>query len=383
MTKPSVKSNSRSAATRSATTRWAVLAAAGAALLAVTAGALPAGASELAGEAPFRATVDAQEPLDRAALQKALGELPDGVLTGATARVGGRDGRWTGTAGRVSASPDASFRIGSITKLFTSTVTLQLAAEGRLRLDTPVQRILPGTLPAHWQPITVEQLLSHTSGMPRAACWNPHTVYTPAELVKTVTECPEAGEPATGKDITQVYNGVNYFLLGMAIEKVTHRSYAEEVQRRIARPLGLRQTYVPARGDTSLPEPALAELPPADPWAWAEGGMVSNAPELERFLNNLLRGRLLPPAQQQLLFELPAHHERGFTRAGVQYAKLPDGTEVYGKSGSYGGFTSGVFATRDRSRSLVYSVTPVPGAPEQQIIDRYMGIARAAFRLRP
>ncbi|MFJ4778124.1 serine hydrolase domain-containing protein [Streptomyces sp. NPDC088762] len=357
--------------------RWIALATAGAALLTVTT-ALPAGAA--APQPPASATaLGAWERIDPAALQASLGTPADGLFAGAMARVGGRDGQWTGTMGAVSAGPAASFRIGSITKLFTSTVVLQLAAEGRLSLDTPVQQLLPGTLPAHWQPITVGQLISHTSGLPRAACWDPNTVYTPADLVKTVTECPEAGEPATGPDIPQVYNGVNYFLLGMVVEKVTHHSYAHEVSRRIVRPLGLRHTYVPGWGETALRAPALApQLPPTDPWAWAEGGMVSDAPDLERFLRQLLSGRLLPPAQQKLLFELPRHAERGFTLGGVQYAKLPDGTEVYGKTGSYGGYTNGVFATRDLRRSVVYSLVPLT-TDDKEIAKRYLGIAAAAF----
>ncbi|SED41321.1 serine hydrolase [Streptomyces sp. TLI_105] len=356
--------------------RWIALAAVCAALVTVTA-ALPAGAA--ARQHPAPAALGVPERIDPAVLRASLGTPGDGLFAGAMARVGGRDGRWTGTMGAVSADPDASFRIGSVTKLFTSTVVLQLVAEGRLSLDTPVQRLLPGTLPAHWQPITVAQLISHTSGLPRAACWDPHAVYTPADLVRTVTECPEAGEPITGPDIPQVYNGVNYFLLGMVVEKVTHHSYAHEVSRRIVRPLGLRHTYVPAWGETALRAPALApQLPPTDPWPWAEGGMVSDAPDLERFLGQLLRGRLLPPAQQKLLFELPRHAERGFTRGGVQYAKLPDGTEVYGKSGSYGGYTNGVFATRDLRRSLVYSLVPLT-TDDREIAKRYLSIADAAF----
>ncbi|MFD9725222.1 serine hydrolase domain-containing protein [Streptomyces sp. NPDC059072] len=365
--------------TKSFTTspRRIALAAATAALATVTA-ALPAGAATLRQPAPA-ATPGVRERIDPAALQRSLGTPADGLFAGAMARVGGRDGRWTGTMGAVSTDPAASFPIGSITKLFTSTVVLQLVAEGRLSLDTPVQQLLPDTLPAHWQPVTVAQLISHTSGLPRAACWDPHAVYTPAGLVKTVTECPAAGEPVTGADIPQVYNGVNYFLLGMVIEKVTHRSYAQEVGRRIVRPLGLRHTYVPGWGETALRAPALApQLPPTDPWPWAEGGMVSDAPDLEHFLGQLLRGRLLPPAQQALLFELPPHAERGFTRGGVQYAKLPDGTEVYGKSGSYGGHTNGVFATRDLRRSVVYSLVPLT-TDDKEIAKRYLAIVDAAF----
>ncbi|MCB5181748.1 serine hydrolase domain-containing protein [Streptomyces antimicrobicus] len=354
--------------------RWIAAVAAGAALLGVSAAAVP---SARAAERPVTGTV--REPIDPARLRAALGALPDGVLAGAMARVGGRDGRWTGAAGNVSADPAASFRIGSITKLFTSTLTLQLIAEGRLTMDTPVQQVLPGTLPAHWAPITIEQLLSHTSGLPRPACYEQGRSYTPAEFIRSaITECPQAGEPVTGDAITQIYMGANYHLLGMVVEKVTGRTYAEELNRRIVRPLGLRHTYLPAAGDTSMPSPALADLPPADPWAWAEGGMVSNAPDLERFLTSLLRGRLLPPAQQKLLFEMPSHAERGFSRAGVQYYKLPDGTEVWGKTGSYGGYVNGAFATRDLRRSLVYSLVPVT-EDQKKIETRYFALADAAF----
>ncbi|MEV7612332.1 serine hydrolase domain-containing protein [Streptomyces sp. NPDC089799] len=357
--------------------RWITLAA-GAALVATAVGTLPAGAAERT--PAYSATVDVHERIAPAALQESLGTLPDGVASGAMARVGGRDGKWTGTAGNVSGDPAASFRIGSITKLFTSTITLQLIAEGRLAMDTPVQEVLPGTLPAHWAPITVEQLLSHTSGLPAPACYEQGRSYTPADFVKTMTECPEAGEPATGDQIRQVYMGSNYFLLGMAIEKVTGRTYTEELNRRIIRPLGLRHTYLPAAGDTSMPARTLADLPPADPWAWAEGGMVSNAPDLERFLTALLRGRLLPPAQQQLLFAKPANADakRPFSRAGVQWFTI-DGTEVWGKTGSLGGYTNGLFATRDQRRVLTYSLATRPGATPEQLTDRQLKIAGAAF----
>jgi D-alanyl-D-alanine carboxypeptidase len=60
--------------------------------------------------------------------------------------------------------PDARFRVGSITKTFVATVVLQLVGEGRLLLDEPVGRRLPGLL-ANGDTITVRQLLNHTSGL--------------------------------------------------------------------------------------------------------------------------------------------------------------------------------------------------------------------------
>lgn len=383
--------------------RWATAIAAGVALAAIGAGTLPAAASAAerpaAAAAPVTGTPHANRPLDRAALQASLDGLPDVAVSGALARVSGRDGRWSGAAGPTVPSADANFRIGSITKVFTSTVTLQLVAEGRLGLDTPVQQVLPGTLPADWAPITIGQLLSHTSDLPHPVA--PSADTTPASAIADALRVAvEEGAPEPVPGSRQQYNGLNHLLLGMAIERTTGRTYAEEVRRRIARPLGLRHTYVPASDDRSLPAPHTRALWDASgtgtgelvdnsrqsPWAWAEGGMISNAPELDRFFTALMNGRLLPPAQQRLLTEPVPGFEgnRTFSRGGLQHVQLGPDTWVWGKTGSYNGYTSGVFIGEDRSRVLVYSLNPTNRRPQKEAdglteMGRILKIADAAF----
>ncbi|MEU6868612.1 serine hydrolase domain-containing protein [Streptomyces sp. NPDC046876] len=345
--------------------RWTALAAGCAALVAVVGGALPAAAAGGAGQGS--AAVAAPAPrLDREALRELM--APDEVAAGTMVRVSAPGLRWTEATGGLSQDPAASFRIGSVTKVFTSTVVLQLVAEERFTLETPVQELLPGTLPAHWHPITVGQLLSHTSGLglPCVAPENPQAP-TPAAVIAALTDpaCPAPEYPVT----RQQYNGFNYFLAGMVVEKVTGHRYADEVQRRIARPLGLRHTYLPAPGDTAMPTPSLAAPSAVEPWAWAEGGMISNGPDLERFLGALLRGRLLPPAQQRELFAMPALSQGAqdrFSNAGLLRAELADGTVVWGKTGSMEPYTNGVFGTGDGRRVLVYSYTGVTRDPVAQ-----------------
>ncbi|MFD0272699.1 serine hydrolase domain-containing protein [Kitasatospora sp. NPDC127111] len=375
--------------------RWTTLAVAGALLAAVGAGvATPALAADRpAGDAGAVAALRPAAPLDRAALAKTLDGLPSEGVTGALVRVDGRGGRWTGTAG-ADVPADARFRIGSISKVFTATVVLQLAAERRLDLDGTVQQYLPGLLPASYPPVTVGQLLDHTSGLPggggltsgdggegwfaahRADSW------TPAQVVADAVRQPMGFAPGTA----QQYNGINTFVAGMVIEKVAGRTFAQEVRDRIVRPLGLRDTAVPDRDDVTLPGPhahGYLDLPGPDggkqrvdvteqsPWPWAEGGMISSAADLDRFMTALLRGRLLPPAQQAELFDVPdvpnRHNkncEIGPTAGhacfskGLMRATLPNGVVVWGKTGSRPGFTSGVFATRDLSRKVVYSLNP-------------------------
>ncbi|GAB2741513.1 serine hydrolase domain-containing protein [Streptomyces bullii] len=105
-------------------------------------------------------------------LGEALAGLPDAEATAALVRVGGTAGTWHGSAGvhhldsGRAADPHARFRAGSTTKAVTAAVVLQLTAEGRVGLDTPVQRYLPGLLGRDFRPVTVGQLLNHTSGIP-------------------------------------------------------------------------------------------------------------------------------------------------------------------------------------------------------------------------
>ena len=126
---------------------------------------------------------------------------------------------------------DAQFRIGSATKMFTASLVLQLAAEGRLGLDDPVQRWLPGALPASYPTVTVGQLLDHTSGLPKSTedagheqpAWvvrHRFDWHSPRAVVRSATRQPMAFAPGT----KQQYNGVNYFLAGLVVERVDRRS---------------------------------------------------------------------------------------------------------------------------------------------------------------
>ncbi|MEN1890502.1 serine hydrolase domain-containing protein [Streptomyces mirabilis] len=108
--------------------------------------------------------------MDPAALQAALRVRPDDHAAGAIALVAEPGQVWRGSSGDTVTGkriPDNShFHIGSISKTFESTVVLQLAAEGRIDLNRPIQHYLPGLLPDTFQPITVRQLLNFTSGLP-------------------------------------------------------------------------------------------------------------------------------------------------------------------------------------------------------------------------
>ena len=289
-----------------------------------TALALAVGASLVA---PAHADPDLP-PLDPALLQDAVAGLPDDDVTGAVVDVSGPAGSWSGTAGvaRVGREgepdPRSEFRIGSITKVFTSTLVLQLAGEHALALDRPVQRYLPGLLPARYPRVTVRQLLDHTSGLPVShiddAALDPawfvrHRFqgWSPREIVADAVRRPMEFAPGTA----QSYNGTNFFVAGLLVRKVTGHSYTHELRHRILEPLGLRHTYLPVHADPRVRgrhphgylrvEDRLHDVTEQNPYAWAEGGMVSTTRDLTATYRALVRGRLLRPAQQRELYRRP------------------------------------------------------------------------------
>lgn len=145
------------------------------------------------------------------------------------------------------------FRIGSMTKPFVATVVLQLVAEHRVVLDAPVERYLPGVVRRSGNDgrrITVRQLLQHTSGLPdylsyldmKEVIRNPLAHHDVRDLVDLALAHPPTFEPGKGWR----YSNTNYLLAGMLIERVTGRSFGEEIRDRIITPLHLGNTHVPA-----------------------------------------------------------------------------------------------------------------------------------------
>ncbi|MEV0736325.1 serine hydrolase domain-containing protein [Streptomyces sp. NPDC050549] len=318
---------------------------------------------------------------DTVALRAALAGLPDADATAALVRVGGTDGSWRGSAGvhdlesGAAADPDARFRAGSTTKVVTAATVLRLAAQGKVDLDTPVQRYLPGLLTKAFEPISVGQLLNHTSGIQAGDGFGDafedqyahrFDTLTPRQVVASAVAKGPEFRPGTRQD----YLNINYTILGLLIEKVTGHSYASEATRLVLRPAGMRDTYFPGT-DPRIRGPhnhgyqvvqqadGTTEFVDVTDWnqadRWAAGDMISTTADLERLITALFRGRIVPGPQLKEMFTVPAGVEGASYSAGLQ--RFEYGGKVYWlKSGARYGYSAVVLATRDLSRTLVYSV---------------------------
>lgn len=369
--------------------------------LGVAAGPLAAPATA---QSPAPVTARSHPAPDAYALRAALAGLPDADATAALVRVGGTGGGWHGSAGVHDlrsgrpADPEARFRAGSVTKVFTAAVVLQLAGEGAVDLDGYVRDYLPDLLPAAYGRVTVRQLLNHTHGLPDGDFpgddldgWYAHRfdVHDPRVIVASATAKKRVAPPGE----VQRYSNIGYTVAGLLIERVTGGTYADEVTRRILRPLGLRGTYFPGasprirgphnHGYQVFPVAGgTTELRDVTVWGvtdgWAAGDIVSTTADLERFLLALFRGRVVRGPMLKEMFTVPAGVPGATMSAGLQRYEAEDGRVLWLKTGGRWGYNTVIAATEDLSRTLVYSVnsTDAKGKGMNPVAERIM---RAAF----
>lgn len=140
----------------------------------------------------------------------------------------------------VPLQPDMVFRLGSITKQFTAVAILMLAEEGKLSLQDPIEKHLPG-YPTQGHVITIEHLLTHTSGLQSYTDmpgWMASKILSPMsveELVDGFKKEPMQFAPGT----RWAYNNSAYVLLGAIVEKASGQTYEAFVRERIFAPLGM------------------------------------------------------------------------------------------------------------------------------------------------
>ncbi|WP_309052717.1 serine hydrolase domain-containing protein [Streptomyces sp.] len=334
---------------------------------------------------------------DHTATQRALQAAVDAGVPGAVAQARDGGASWTGTAGERGG--DDRYRVGSITKTFVATVLLQLQAEGRIDLDDPVEKWLPGLVRGNGhdgRKITVRQLLNHTSGIysytedpgfqtkvfGAGFLKHRYDTWAPERLVAIAME----HRPEFGPGTSWKYSNTNFVLAGLVIEKVTGRPYGKAVENRIIKPLKLRSTSVPGtrptvRGphspaystlstDPTAPVHDVTELNPS--LAQAAGEMISDSADLQTFYRALLKGRLLPKNEmRELTTAVPVSPQRPDFRygLGISWQKLGCGTEIWGHGGGIHGSLSEAYTTRDGRHSLAANINADWTGDTQAVIE--------------
>lgn len=205
--------------------------------------------------------------------------------------------------------PEYSLRLGSITKQFTAAAILLLADEGKLALTDTLERVLPGFPAETARRVTVEHLLTHTSGLGEYSNkpgYSPHSNrnLSVQQVVDSFKHEPLLFEPGTNF----AYSNSGYFLLGAIIEHASGMPYAQFLRERIFQPLDMHATFYEGEqnGRTyaatgyAYVERDFVPAPPVNmSLAYAAGALVSTVDDLARFDAAASAARLLKPATWQ------------------------------------------------------------------------------------
>jgi CubicO group peptidase (beta-lactamase class C family) len=204
-----------------------------------------------------------------------------------------------------------TLRLGSITKQFTAVAILMLAEEGKLALTDDITRFLPD-YPTQGKKITIEHLLTHTSGI-QSYTGKPNYMETMAkdltvsQMIDGFKNDPMLFAPGERFD----YNNSGYFLLGAIIEKVSGQPYARFLEQRIFIPLDMKHTAYEGNERTSGARAAgyskgETAFVPARPLSmtqpYAAGSLVSSVDDLARWEKAITGGKLLTAASWKKAF---------------------------------------------------------------------------------
>lgn len=200
------------------------------------------------------------------------------------------------------------FRIASLTKQFTAVLILRLDEQGKLNIDDGICSYLE-FCPPHWQPITIRQLLSHSSGIPdytefRDFDARQATPTTREELIARFRNEPIIFSPGS----MYKYSNSGYILLGQILEYITGMQYAELIKNELCIPLGLNDTdydHSVAGNDPSLALGLYGMGIPADPidasTLDSAGALYSTIDDLYRWDRALHDGQVLKPETLALM----------------------------------------------------------------------------------
>jgi D-alanyl-D-alanine carboxypeptidase len=305
------------------------------------------------------------------------------IAPGATAFVSTPDGTWVSAAGLADVStgeamkPDARMRLESVSKIWTGSVVLRLAQDGRLRTTDTVERWLPGLLP-YGNRIRIAELLTHTSGLidnndmaahlqtfiarvkdpvtraqltrvATGARNDPAIEYPPKLWIELAGWQPLLSTPGTAYH----YSNIGFEILGLIASRAAGQDLPSLYRDIIIDALGLESASYDPQGPISGSHARGYVVPPSkgaltDSTDWhggigAEGGIVANATDTGRFLRALMRGEVIDLDWMRRM------------KAGLFWAAPELGAcgAAFGHSGGGAGFKSDVLVSPDGDRVAV------------------------------
>lgn len=242
---------------------------------------------------------------------------------------------------KVKADEESKYRIGSISKTFTAVLVLKAVEEKKINLSQTIAKYFP--IIKNAEKITIKHLLSHRSGIHNFTndheylTWN-NQPKTEKEMVEIIAKGGSDFEP----DSKAEYSNSNFVLLTYILEKSLKQPYAELLKKYITQPIGLVNTYLGEKINTSNKECKSYKY--FETWKLESetdtsvplgaGGIVSTSSDLVKFSDALFGGKLLKKESLEIMKTIKERYGNGLLQIPFYDKK------GYGHTGGIDGFTS-------------------------------------------
>jgi len=283
------------------------------------------------------------------------------------------------------------YRIASVAKAYSGAVALGLASDGKLELTDTIGDWIPKLLPKA-RDVTIAQALQHTAGLPDyirqdefidILVKDPARYISPKEILSFVERKDTAFKPGSRYE----YSDTDNIVVGLIAEKASGKQYEDLLRKYVYRPAGMHRTSLPRT--TRMPHPYIhgydlsEDEPPFDAselinpaGAWASGGIVSTARDMNKFIRAYVGGELFSRkvgrAQNDYVVGSSQPPGPGRNRATLGLFRYQSrcGT-MYGHTGSFPGYRAMAMSTASGRRSIVFTVNSqiVPGQGSQEVSD--------------
>lgn len=267
-------------------------------------------------------------------------------------------------------------RIASVAKAFSGAAALSLVRDGKLSVNSTVAQSVKG-LPKAWGAVTIAQLLQHTGGVPdyikspaflKKFVADPTYTWKPRQLLKFVESKPLEFTPGT----QYAYSDSDNIIIGLIVEQATGKPYAEALIDLVYQPVELASTSLPdtppmpnphvngySYDEAGAQENVTESVSPSG--AWASGGILSNATDLNLFVRAYVSGQLIGQAQHEEQFNFVAGESGppgpGTNSSGLAvYRYETECGTYYGHTGNFPGYTTFIASTEDGQNSTVVIV---------------------------
>jgi CubicO group peptidase (beta-lactamase class C family) len=260
---------------------------------------------------------------------------------------------------KIEATNTTKYKIGSITKTFTATIIMQLIEEKKLRLESKLTKFYPKVQNA--EKISIYDLLHHRTGIKDYINQDSLSVedFATNDLKTVIYNKINNYESIFEPGSKFLYSNSNYYLLGGIIEKLTKESYASNVENRIIKKLGLKNTYYPNDKIDSSKKESYSYIFNGTNWekapewgnnvAFAAGEIMSTPDDLTEFMFALFNGKLVKNTSLEAMKDL----KDGY---GIALMQFPFGErKFYGHTGGIENFRAvvGYYPTDNLGVSLI------------------------------